>query len=672
VVAAVGFVVTAVVVVSPVGAAGDWHDNTRSHRIEVLVDPDSVNRSDTDVTFDISLAAAFADAGDGGAMFDPASLSVIEVDSGDNVIDADVPFQFVEGPGYSTVNAVGELTLLLAGSTSAERIFQVYFSNVGASGTYTPADHSGLGRVSIAQSVTISGRNVHRVTAGAVVWDYVTAGGGFMSIEANGVDWINWSTAAGSAGAFRGLPNLGHPTSLFHPGFDLVSTLVIAEGPLRVVLESVSNDGDWTTRWSFHRDRALMEVLDTPFGGDYWFQYEGTPGGAIDANDEIIRNDGTTHDALTGSFATDLADPEWMAAADTNSGWSLWMAQLSADSAVDSYKDLDDAMTVMAFGRLGSGTAQGLTGQRTFAVGFANADTHSTLEPIVDRAIQPFVVTVGSGESNPNVAATTTTVTATPTTTTPSATGGYWILTSSGRMLAFGDVSTHGDAATGGAVAAAATSSGNGYWIAHANGAVDVFGDAQHYGDPSGLALKAAIVGMAVTPSGGGYWLLGADGGIFSYGDADFHGSTGNLVLNKPVVDMATTPSGNGYWLVATDGGIFAFGDAAFMGSTGALTLNKPMISMAPGADGYWLVATDGGIFAFGNAPFHGSLPGVIAPSLLPVGRRIRAVDSGAGYLIMSTDGGLFAFGSANEIFAGSAAGMLQPGEVAVDLIVVE
>ena len=176
---------------------------------------------------------------------------------------------------------------------------------------------------------------------------------------------------------------------------------------------------------------------------------------------------------------------------------------------------------------------------------------------------------------------------------------------------------------------------------------------------------------MAVTPSGGGYWLLGRDGGIFSYGDAQFFGSTGAIALKAPVTDMAATATGNGYHLVAEDGGIFAFGDAQFLGSTGAMVLDRPVTSMTRSAAGYWLVALDGGIFAF-SAPFHGSLPGVLDPNDLPEGRRIRSVDDGAGYFIMSAEGGIYAFASAVGSFEGSGVGLLAPGEIAVDLVVVE
>ena len=674
------------VAISPASAADTWHDNSRSHRVIVTVNPAGVDRADTDVTFDINFTTAFAQAGTAGAVFKEDSIKVVEVNASGDRIDglgnSGVPFQFVRGSGYSTATkASGELSILLSGATTSTRTFQVYFRSTATAGTYAVADHSGLGRVSLLQNTTDAGRNVHRISAGGVVWYYDTAGGGFSSIEAGGQDWVKWSTAAGSAGMFRGIPNMqftqGVENGPFHPGHNAVDTSVVANGPLRVVLQSTVTNGQGTTRWSISPDRAVMEVLEVPADGNYWVLYEGTPGGALDANDVIIRNDGVTVNALTGAFAADLANPEWMAAADPNRGWSLWMAQLDGGTEVDSYKALDGSMTIMAFGRLASGVAQGITTPRTFAFGLENTTTHGGLVPLVEGATSPFTVTVAGGQSGGSTTTTTTsTSTTTPTTSTSTTSipgapsgDGYWILTSAGRMLRFGGVSSFGQTTTVNAVAAAATTTGEGYWIVNAQGAVQHFGDAVHYGDASSLALKAPIVGMAATRTGLGYWLLGSDGGVFSYGDAEFHGSTGGLALVQPVTDMVPSASGEGYYLVAKDGGVFAFGDAKFHGSTGAIKLDEHMTSLTASAAGYWLVALDGGIFAYGDAKFLGSLPQIF-PTDPPEGRRIRSVDGGKGYFILSADGALFGFGSASNQVQGSAAGALASGEVAVDLVV--
>jgi hypothetical protein len=219
------------------------------------------------------------------------------------------------------------------------------------------------------------------------------------------------------------------------------------------------------------------------------------------------------------------------------------------------------------------------------AVGLRQA----TLTPVDDSASPPVTTLQGTG------------------------TEGYYQFTAQGRVDAFGDAASYGDASGGHLnrpiVGMAATGDDGGYWLVASDGGIFNYGDADFFGSTGAIHLNKPIVGMAATPDDGGYWLVASDGGIFAYGDAAFYGSTGAIHLNKPIVGMSTTPDGGGYWLVASDGGIFAYGDAAFYGSTGGIHLNQPIVGMAPTPDGngYWLVASDGGVFSYGDAIFYGS-----------------------------------------------------------------
>jgi hypothetical protein len=235
---------------------------------------------------------------------------------------------------------------------------------------------------------------------------------------------------------------------------------------------------------------------------------------------------------------------------------------------------------------------------------------------------------------------------------------GYWVATSDGRVLPFGDFPDRGDPARSHIPATiiglAGHPNGRGYWLFGPDGGVFTFGDARFFGSTGAIRLHRPIVGMAPTPSGNGYWLVASDGGIFNYGDARFFGSTGAMRLHRPIVGMAATPSGNGYWLVASDGGIFSFGDARFHGSTGAIALRQPVVGMArtPTGKGYWLVARDGGIFTFGDAVFRGSAGARGTPQPV-VG--MLATNTGRGYAILLRDGAVYAYGDAP--FYGSAWG---------------
>ncbi len=195
---------------------------------------------------------------------------------------------------------------------------------------------------------------------------------------------------------------------------------------------------------------------------------------------------------------------------------------------------------------------------------------------------------------------------------TPSGSG-YWIVDSTGRVFTHGDAGSFGNVnvplAPGETVTSlSSTPSGKGYWIFTSRGRALNFGDAAHYGDMSAVKLNGPVLDSIPTPSGLGYYMVASDGGIFTFGDAVFHGSTGNMKLNAPVQSMVPNPAGGGYWLVASDGGVFSFGNVPFRGSMGDKKLNKPMTGMVPYGNGYLMVAEDGGIFTFSDRPFSGSL----------------------------------------------------------------
>jgi hypothetical protein len=195
------------------------------------------------------------------------------------------------------------------------------------------------------------------------------------------------------------------------------------------------------------------------------------------------------------------------------------------------------------------------------------------------------------------------------------------------------------------------TADNGGYWLASSSGDVLAFGDAHNYGSLQGQHLNAPIRSMIATPDSKGYWLLGTDGGIFSFGDAGFFGSTGATPLNEPVVAMTPTTDGRGYWLVAADGGIFSFGDAAYLGSLPALGVHVSNVAgIVPTADGhgYWMVGSDGGVFSFGDASYVGSLPALDVHVGDVVG--IVPTADGRGYWMVGSDGGVFSFGDASYV----------------------
>lgn len=218
-----------------------------------------------------------------------------------------------------------------------------------------------------------------------------------------------------------------------------------------------------------------------------------------------------------------------------------------------------------------------------------------------------------------------------------------------------------------------------GYWLFTSTGRVIAVDGAPHFGDVGDADLNAPVVGATGTPSGRGYRMLGADGGVFSFGDAAFMGSVQGIVdeqvgigaraadhLSAPIVAVDETD--DGYWLVTADGAVFNFGDAPYLGSfqdvlNGEVStpvrtwlLQPPVGASTPRAndvldgeilsvvgvangDGYLLLGADGGVFAFGTARFFGSLTGrdlgvVVALDVSTVGGYVAVTADGSVHLV--------------------------------------
>ncbi|MGH9038984.1 MAG: NHL repeat-containing protein [Acidimicrobiia bacterium] len=273
------------------------------------------------------------------------------------------------------------------------------------------------------------------------------------------------------------------------------------------------------------------------------------------------------------------------------------------------------------------------------------------------------VITLPGAAGPASTSTTTTTATAPPPTSPPPSSpptsapaeptpaprrAGYWMLGSDGRIFAFGEARSLGDASTqlppgAKAVHLEPSPTGDGYWILGNRGDVFAFGDASALGNApvSELRKGEKVTSLSSTPTGQGYWIFTNRGRVLPVGDAADHGDVSDVDLNGAVLSSVTTPGGGGYYLVAADGGVFTLGDAEFHGSMGSTPLNAPVQSLVPSADraGYWLVASDGGIFSFGSAPFRGSLGST--PLNKPV---VGMVRYGNGYLMVAADGGVFNF----------------------------
>jgi hypothetical protein len=120
--------------------------------------------------------------------------------------------------------------------------------------------------------------------------------------------------------------------------------------------------------------------------------------------------------------------------------------------------------------------------------------------------------------------------------------------------------------------------SGNGYWLITQTGNVYAFGDAPYYGAPGNQGTP--VMSAVRTPDGGGYYILLASGAVYAYGDAVAHGGpVGSLGALNEASAIFSDADGGGYWVAAADGAVWSYGDAPNEGSMAGNQLNGSIIA---------------------------------------------------------------------------------------------
>jgi hypothetical protein len=226
-----------------------------------------------------------------------------------------------------------------------------------------------------APSVRVSEVTIHgdmdcfQVATPTATYLYGKRGAGFASIlDKDGRDWVSYRPGGKARGEYRGLPKCGQPIKLFHCGYGYGQYLtdnpftsrVTAQEAGHARIESETRDGRSACAWDFYADHATLTLsrIGLP---TFWFLYEGTPGGRLDAaQDFVIRPDGRRT----------MLDQPWsqavpwvcFGAVETPVGFILVNHQEFEPGEVDSYvswpfrKEQDGSyqdMTVFGFGRKG-------------------------------------------------------------------------------------------------------------------------------------------------------------------------------------------------------------------------------------------------------------------------------------------------------------------------------
>jgi hypothetical protein len=362
-------------------AAQSW-DLPQRYRVAVTVGAAGHARHDFPVEMTLTAAQLFGPASRPAPVLSE-SVRVQELDAAGGP-SAAVPCQW-DG---------GILELLLTGHTPADarRRFLVYYDTAGSFAA--PADRP---LVTLRDDVRHQEQESYRIETPAGVYLYHQRGAGFASLfDRDGHDWLSYRPTGGSAGNYRGIPNLVHPEGYFHPGGTKCTSRVIARGPVCVRIASEAEGGRWACTWAVYPSVARLTVTKAP--KPFWFLYEGTPGGKLDLDaDYYVLSDGRRF-AAAERWDQDIPGPEWLYFGDQKLRRVLFLAHHGDDGHIDAYWPMQGNMTVFGFGRNGTNKYLAKT-PVTFTVGLCEEAAHDRVKAVVEGAIRPVAVTVGQFET---------------------------------------------------------------------------------------------------------------------------------------------------------------------------------------------------------------------------------------------------------------------------------
>ena len=379
---------------APPPATTGWVNPNYAARIPIDLETSVPLEADKPVEIDLNFTEALRQAGVPGA-FDDRSIRVVDNDQR-GVTDAGARWQFDRAPDYdASRNAAGTLTVLIKPMPAGwARRLMVYFATAE-----TAAPHL-LTRplVRVTDETEHRGQASVRVSTQNGEYVYHKEGAGFASLyDREGNDWISYEPGKGSAGEFRGIPNMG---AWFHPGYTGqrgARTVVESRGPLKARLRSESQDGSFACVWDFFPVYARMTLQRA--GQPYWFLYEGTPGGKLDPDGDFwVASDGTRRPAGE-SWEGNLPSPEWVYFGDATLKRALFLANHQNDAVIDQSRQMESNMTVFGFGRRLRGLQRHMTAAPArFTIGFVETKDFANL---INSAWSDPKVKIGRAEARP-------------------------------------------------------------------------------------------------------------------------------------------------------------------------------------------------------------------------------------------------------------------------------
>ncbi|MBP6016418.1 MAG: hypothetical protein KA586_06830 [Candidatus Promineofilum sp.] len=390
-----------------------WWDAGWDYRVEVTSAAAGYARKNKPAEFDVNFTQLWASLGKTGTL-DPNSVRVVEVDGSDNVIDADVPFQFDKSVDFNAAaKAAGTVVVIMQGNTGAgtTRTYHIYFDVTGkgfSAPNVTP-------QVVMTEGTDQSVPAYKLQTATGELYIHKSSGGVSSYNDLNGNDWVSWNSAAGSSGADRGIPNSagGSNEAIFHPGKGKMTPTVLSQGPIKVTLQFLGKKlpGDtqrWEGTFEIYPNYTTFTMIKARVSGalsyPFWFLYEGTPGGQLNtATDYVVFSDGTQ---VNGGQTRngDLPNEEWAYVVDPAvgvAGRAIYLVNHKDDTLNDTYfPGASNLMTVLGFGRSGSSLLMpNNSAPRQLTFGLMDEVAPDNAKPVIYNASRDLNVNVGSAEA---------------------------------------------------------------------------------------------------------------------------------------------------------------------------------------------------------------------------------------------------------------------------------
>ncbi len=366
----------------------EWHVPLR-YRVGLVISAAGFERWDKPADVELDLYGTVA-AASGTWTPGVGAMRVVEVNAQGNLLDLDVPFQFDANADGST----GTLIVLLAGFTPAQAVrhFYVYFDHAdeGCKPVQVPA------LVSVSDAGVYEGQESLRISTPEATYLYHVEGGGLASLlDRDGNDWISYHPEGGSAGHFRGIPNMGECA---HPGYTNSYSRVINSGPLKARILSEGKEGGWAFTWDFYPSYAVLTVLR--MNGPYRFLYEGTPGGKLDEESGFCLRSNGVRTPASEIWDEHIPDPAWVCFGNGRLHRVFYAVRHETDPVPDQYWPMEHNMTVFGFGRKYQSRQRFLT--RTpahFTIGLADHVAYAGVQTCVNSAYRALGVTIGPPEA---------------------------------------------------------------------------------------------------------------------------------------------------------------------------------------------------------------------------------------------------------------------------------